>query len=156
MNEKTRAVTWEAPEHHHVEKGADWFWAVGIIAIAAAITVFMFGNFLFAILILVAAAALSLAALRHPRVIEFGVSTRGIRVGDMWYPYTALESFAIDVANYAEPQLLLKSKKLYMPLILIPLPEEYVDDVDEIVGERLPEEDLEEPFFNVILEFLGF
>lgn len=156
MNETVQALTWEAPEHRHVEKGNDWFWAVGILALAGAIAAFLVGNFLFAILILVAAAALSLVALRRPRIIAFAVSTRGIRVGDTWYPYAALESFCIDIMNYAEPQLLLKSKKVYMPLMVLPLPEEYIDDIDMLLSERLPEEELEEPFFNVLLEFFGF
>lgn len=156
MNETVQALTWEAPEHRHVEKGSDWFWAVGIIAFASATASFLLGNFLFAILIFVAAAALSLVALRRPRIIAFAISTRGIRVGDTWYPYASLESFCIDIMNYAEPQLLIKSKKMYMPLIVIPLPEEYIDDVDLIIHDRLPEEELEEPFFNVLLEFFGF
>lgn len=156
MNEAAQALTWEAPEHRHIEKGTDWFWAVGIIAITGATAVFLLGNFLFAILILVAAVSLSLVALRHPKVIQFAVSSRGIRVGDAWYPYTTLDSFCIDITNYAEPQLLLKTRKIYMPLIVLPLPEEYIDAVDAILSERLQEEELEEPFFNVLLEFFGF
>lgn len=156
MNESARAITWEAPEHHHVEKGSDWFWVVGIIAVAGATAAFFFGNFLFAILILVAAVSLSLVALRQPKVIPFSVSTRGIRVDENIYPYAALESFYIDTVNYAEPQLLVKSKKLYMPLIVMPIPEEYMDEIDDILSERLPEEELEEPLVNVLLEFFGF
>ena len=32
--EITRAITWEAPEHNHIEKTSDWYWALGIIAVA--------------------------------------------------------------------------------------------------------------------------
>lgn len=155
MDNTLRAITWEAPEHHHAPKNSDWFWIIGILAIAGAIAAFFLGNFLFAILILVAAAALSLAALREPKIIPFAVSTRGIRVGDELYPYATLESFYINDAPYREPQLLVKSKKIYLPLIIIPIPEEYTDEIDEILSGRLPEEELEEPFVNVLFEFLG-
>ena len=36
MAEAIKAVTWEAPEHHHIEKRSDWFWVLGILAIAGA------------------------------------------------------------------------------------------------------------------------
>jgi hypothetical protein len=155
MEDVVRAVTWDAPEHHHTEKTSDWFWVVGIIAIAGAIAAFFFGNFLFAILILLAAVTVSLAALRKPRIIPFSVTTRGVSADDTFYAYSTLESYRIDDEHYATPQLLLKTKRFYMPLILIPLPEEYLHDIDDMIGARLPEEDLEEPLINLLLEFLG-
>ena len=156
MEDVVRAVTWEAPEHYHTEKSNDWFWVVGIISIAGAIAAFFFGNFLFAILILVAAASLSLVALRHPRVIPFSVSTRGVGVDDTFYTYSSLDSYFIDEVNYPTPQLLLKTKKFYLPLVVLPLPDEHLHDIEDILSVRLPEEELEEPFINLLLEFFGF
>ena len=155
MEEVTTAITWEAPEHHHIEKGNDWYWALGIVAIAGAAAAFMFGNFLLTILVLVAACAMALLSVRPPAVIPFSVSTRGLRIGDTLYPYSTLESYAIDESR-GYSQLLVKSKRLYMPLLILPLPEEYVHDIDDLVGTRLPEEELEEPFIQTVLEFFGF
>lgn len=154
--EVTRAVTWEAPEHHHIEKGSDWFWALGIVALCGAIAAFFFGNFLFAILILVGGAAMALAAAKRPSVIPFSVSTRGIRVGDKIFPYSTLEAYFIDEENPNGPQLLLRSKRLYMPLIIMPIPQEYVHEIEDLLVTRLPEEELEEPLANKILEMFGF
>ena len=154
--ETTRAVTWEAPEHHHFEKTSDWFWALGIVALCGAIAAFFFGNFLFAILILVGGAAMALAAAKRPSIIPFLVGTRGIRVGDKLYPYSTLEAYFIDEENPNGPQLLLRSKRLYMPLIIMPIPEEYVHDIEDLLLSRLPEEELEEPLANKILEIFGF
>lgn len=156
MNEVVRAVTWEAPEHHHVEKGSDWFWVVGIIVVAGAIAAILFGNFLLALLVVVAGVTFSLVALRRPRVVPFAVTSRGVRIDETFYPYAILDSFCIDEENYPEPRLLVKSRKFYSPLLVLPLPEEYVDDIDDILGERLPEDELEEPIFNVLLESFGF
>lgn len=156
MNEAVRAITWEAPEHHHIEKKPDWFWILGIIAVSGAIAAFFFGNFLFAILILVGATSLGLVALRRPRIVPFSVSTRGIRVDDTLYPYSTLDVYHIDNTTHEHTQLLIRSKKLYMPLIVMPIPEEYTDDIHDILEERLREEELEEPFMNVLLEFFGF
>ena len=40
-------ISWEAPEHRHTDKSSDWYWALGIIAIAAAAAALVFGNTLF-------------------------------------------------------------------------------------------------------------
>ena len=156
MAEVINAVTWEAPEHHHIEKGSDWFWALGIIALCGAIAAFFFGNFLFAILILVGGGAMALATAKRPSVIPFAVSSRGIRVGEKLYPYSTLEAYFIDEENPNGPQLLLRSKHLYMPLIIMPIPEEYVHEIEDLLLTRLPEEELEEPLATKILEVLGF
>ena len=47
--ESARSVSWEAPEHYHIPKGADWFFALAIITVALVVAVIFFGNLLFAI-----------------------------------------------------------------------------------------------------------
>ena len=156
MEPKLRSVVWEAPEHHHIEKTHDWYWALGILTIAISVTALFLGNILFGMLILIAGGVLSIAAAREPQIIPFAVTLRGVRVGNDLFPYSTLESFFIDEDNPLGPQLLIRSKRMFMPLLVIPLPEDSIDEIDEIIGDRLPEEELEEPFFNKLLEFLGF
>ena len=43
-----------------------------------------------------------------------------------------------------------------MPLIIMPIPEDHIDDIESIIESRLPEEHLEEPLAHKILEFFGF
>lgn len=156
MEEVTKAITWEAPEHHHFEKGSDWFWILGIIAVSAAIAAFFLGNFLFAILILIGAGVMSLITSREPKVIPFAVTTRGVRIGDRLHTYSSLDSYHIEETDPLGPQLLLKSKNIYSPLLVLPLPDEYVDDIEELVGSKLEEEELAEPLLHKIMESLGF
>lgn len=151
-----REITWEAPEHHHVEKNGDWFWILGIITVVVSVTVFFFGNFLFALLLFIGGGTIGLIANQAPAVIPFAVSNRGLRVGDVLYPYSTLECFYIDEDNPLGPQLLARSTRLFMPLIIMPLPAEYLEEVEYIIESRLPEEHLEEPLAHKILELVGF
>ena len=155
-NEVVRAITWEAHAHHHIEKGNDWFWVLGIITIAATIAAVLLGNTLFAILLFIAGLVTALHANRPPQIIPFAVTQRGLRIDDQLYPYSTLESFYIDEENLLGTQLRAKSDKLFMPLLILPLPEEYIDDIEDILASRLPEEHLEEPFATKVLEFFGF
>lgn len=152
-----RSVTWEAPAHNHTEKGSDWFWALGIIAASATAVCLFFGNILFGILIILAAATLALVANREPEIVAYAVTSRGLRVGDTLYPYSTLEAYYIDDEDEERgPQLLARSEKMFMHLVIMPLPEEYVDDIEDILAERLPEEHIEEPFAAKVMEVFGF
>jgi hypothetical protein len=154
--ESARSVSWEAPEHYHIPKGADWFFALAIITVALVVAVIFFGNLLFAILCGLGGGVLAVAANMRPKIITFSVSVRGIRIDEALYPFTTLRSWHIDEDHPRGPQLLVLSKKYFMPLIVLPIPEEYIDDIEDIIAERLKEEFIEESFFNKLLEFLGF
>lgn len=156
MEPRTRSVRWEAPEHHHIEKSHDWYWALGILTIAATITALFLGNMLFGILILIAGGIVSIAAAREPQIIPFAITQRGVQIGNELFPYSTLEAFCLDEEHPYGPQLLISSKRIFVPMLVIPIPDEVVDDIDDIIGERLPEDELEEPLFNKVMEFLGF
>lgn len=156
MDESLQAITWDAPEHHHVDKGSDWFWVLGILAVCGAVAAFFFGNYLFALVILLAAGTMALRSVKPPRVVSFMVGKKGVRAGDQLYPYSSLEAFAIDEEDERGPQLLLRAKSMYSPLIVMPIPEEHVEEIEELIRNRLPEEELREPLGHKLLELLGF
>ena len=147
---------WEAPEHHHREKTSDWYWILGIIALAGAIVSIIFNNILFSIVILLGAFTMVLASYRTPRILEYEISVRGIRIRKDFHPYSTLDSFCLDESNPIGPQLIVKSKKLLMPLLILPIPEEYLHHIETIVASRLREEHMEEPFSHHLMEYLGF
>lgn len=156
MEQSARAITWEAPEHHHVEKSSDWFLALAIIVFALVISAILFGNTLFAILLAVAGITLAIMASKKPSVIPFAVTVRGITISDEMYPYSTLVSYHIDEQDIRGPQLLVLTKRHFMPLLILPLPAEYIDDIEDILKEKLSEDLLEEPLFMKILESFGF
>ncbi len=155
MAEQLRGVVWEAPEHHHEEKKSDWYWIAGIaIASFSAASLFL-GNILLGVAILVGGAVMLILASRDPKTITYAVTVRGLRIDDKLYPYTTLKSYYIDEDSLDGPDLLVRSEKLFMPLLILPLPEEYIDDIEDIIAERLPEEHLQEPLAHKILEIVG-
>jgi len=156
MEQQAYSVTWEAPEHHHIEKGGDWFFALAIITVAVVIAAIFFGNFLFALLSGLAGITMAILASQRPKVIKFAVTVRGIRIDEMFYPYTTLRSYHIDEYDYKGPQLFIISQRHFMPLLILPIPEEYIDDIEDIMIGRLAEEFIEEPLFSKLLEILGF
>jgi hypothetical protein len=156
MEMTAHSVSWEAPEHLHIEKTGDWYWILGIVAVAGSVASFIFGNVLFGVVILLGAVTMMIVSHRHPRIIPFEVSERGIRIDDLLYPYATLECFYLDEENTSNPQLIVKSKKMFVPLFIMPIPVEHAVHIDRIIGSRLPEEHMQEPLAHKILEFFGF
>ncbi|MBP6881127.1 MAG: hypothetical protein KBC35_00675 [Candidatus Pacebacteria bacterium] len=156
MEPTPRSITWEAPEHHHVEKGNDWFFALAIIIVALVIVAILFNDVLFALLIGLAGGALAVSAAKRPSIIPYAVTVRGVKIDDRIYPFGTLESYCIDEEDPRGPQLLIKSHRKLMPLMVMPIPADYVDEIDAILKEKLMEENLEEPLFIKILELFGF
>src|SRR3989344_8977345 len=99
-------IRWSAYEHEHIERSGDWFWALGIIAVSAALTSILFGNVLFAILILVAAFVLNLIARQPPALHDFEISDRGIRVSGELHSYEEILAFWVETETGDQPLLL--------------------------------------------------
>lgn len=144
--------------HDHTEpKSADWYWALGIIAVAGAVAAVVLGNILFAVLIVVGTLTLALYAVRKPNLAHFEINDRGIRIDNTIHPYTSLDSFWVDdIDEHTSPKLLIKSKKALMPFIIIPLDPVSPTDVRECLFLYLDEEEHTEPLPHKIMDYLGF
>lgn len=154
------SLKWVANEYHYVEKSADWYWTLGIIAVAIAIASIVFGNVLFALLVLIGTFVLGLYAARKPDQVEIEISGRGIRAGGTLFPFRSLQAFWLedeDPKDDIPPRLLIKSSKLIMPLLIFHLTKDVdPEDVRYLLGLNLREEHLEEPFGHQMMDALGF
>jgi len=154
---KRNALHWQTYEYDPKDRSSDWFWAVGIITVALAITAIILNNVLFAIVIILGGFALSLYAARPPRIIDVVIDEIGVRIDTLFYPYRALESFWVE-EGHDKSQILLKSQKLIMPYIVTMINEEEVnpDETREYLARFLPEVFHSESVFEKLLERLGF
>ncbi len=153
-----KSISWRAYDHIKEKKSEDWFWIVGIVAIAIAILAIFFNNILFALLIVLAAFSSFLLAHSAPRVIDYEISRKGIRSGDVIYPFSSVESFwTVDEDGYERDRILVKSKKFFMPMITIPVGDgANLEEVRECLLQYLKEEELHEPFYEYLMHILGF
>jgi len=149
---------WEAHEYFFEEKTSDWYWAVGIISVSAAVLAFLFDSFLFGLLILVGAFALALLASKPPRFVRFEVNKSGVLIDRELHPYGTLHSFWVEDNKHLEFQskLFLKSKKLMMPVITIPMEGVDPEDIRDFLLDHVLEEHHYENVAQKIMEYLGF
>lgn len=148
-------LRWSAYEHGHVERGSDWFWALGIVAICAALTSILFHNLLFAILILVAAATIGMQARHAPELVEFELSNRGIRVDGTMHRFEEVLAFWVEDHAVERPLLLVDTTKFMAPNLIIPIEGIDPHEVREFLRTRAKETPMKEPIAHKILEFFG-
>jgi hypothetical protein len=160
MNDDTqvKSISWTAHEHVHREKTKDWYWSLGILVVTASVLSIIFGNYIFAILILIIGVSLSVVGHREPALVDFELNKMGLKIGKKLYPYATLESFWVE--NNEEygihSELLIKSRKTIMPLIVISLDGVDPSDVRDFLLYHLLEKEMSEPFSQFLLEYLGF
>jgi len=147
--------SWEAPEYFHRQKTADWFWSFGIVTVTLIVISVVYANILFAIFIGIAALTLAIFAHRTPRNVEVTISPRGVTLEKTLYHYTQLESFWIR-ENDPHPKILIKSKKILMPYIVIPLGDIHPEDVRDYLIQFMEEEEQHESISQQVIEYLGF
>src|SRR3989344_5288870 len=151
-----KPLHWQAYEYELRERSTDWFWAVGIITVAIVVTAIIFNNVLFALVMFLGGFSLSLYAARPPHIMDIVLDEVGVRVNDYFYPYRTLESFWVE-EHIEIPRLFLKSQRLIMPYIIVPLDEDLDPaKVKRFLERHLPEVFHSESIFEKLLERLGF
>src|SRR3989338_3301138 len=148
-------LRWNAYEHEHIPRESDWYWALGVVAVSAALTSILFHNVLFAILILIAAGILAMLANVPPDLVRFEISDRGIRAGDTLHRYEEILSFWVEEEHGDRPMLLVDTTKFMAPNLIIPL--ENIDPhvVRTYLRDHAEEVPMKEPLAHKILESFG-
>lgn len=86
---------WSFPEYDRPERGPAWY-TIALLIIGVLMTYALLdSNFLFALIILLFAFILFTHHRSEPLTIPFAIYERGVQIGDRFYLYRELESFAI-------------------------------------------------------------
>lgn len=154
----TTVFEWQGTEYSFQEKNSDWYWALGIITLAAAIVCILFSNLLLALVVIAGAAAIGLQAARHPRTHTFRILDTGVAIDNSLYLYEEMYDFSI--LEYIDPKfppaLSIKTHHILAPHLLIPIHEHDPEDVYEYISNHLPEGIHQPTFVEHIGHFFKF
>lgn len=147
---------WEADGYLFDEKSPDWFWSLGIVAVASALASALFGNVILALLILAASGSLALSVMRRPTPHVFRITDEGIMVDAAVYPYESIVNFS--VLEYLDPQrppaLSLKTHKILAPHLLLPIVGPDPLEIYEFLADHIEEGRHDESMIDRVIEAL--
>jgi hypothetical protein len=147
---------WHGKEYASEEKGADWYWALGIVAAALIVVCVLFNNILLALVIAAATIALALQSARRPRVHTFAITEGGIIIDRDLYPYESMLHFSVFeyIDETIPPSLSIKTKHLLAPHLLIPIIGYDPVDIYDYIAFHLPEGKHDESIVDRVIELL--
>lgn len=150
------SVSWQAPEYEHYEKSADWFWAVAIITIGFLTLAFIFKNIILGVLIFMLGFVVMLYGAKKPRLAKFLINYRGLTINSKFFPYDNLKSFWLNYDPPEHKELLVISKKIFMPRLSIPLENTDPNKIREILIKYLEEKYEEKALSDVLAKLFKF
>ncbi len=150
---RTVFYQWEAQEYTFEEKGADWYWSLGVIAVAGVVACILFGNFILALVVIAASGTVALQALRAPTRHVFTITEEGLYVDQILYTYEEMLHFS--VLEYADPawppSLSIKTKRIFAPHILVPIVDHDPVEVYDFFSAHVEEGKHDESFFDMLI-----
>ncbi|MDB5245092.1 MAG: protein of unknown function with transrane region [Parcubacteria group bacterium] len=149
---------WDGQEYSFEERGSDWYWALGIITVAAALTAILFSNILLALVIVAGAATVALQAAKHRKTHHFAIYENGLAIDNNLYFFKDMRHFGI--LEYLDPTfppaLSIRTNHIFAPHLLIPIHDYDPDEIYEYISFHLPEGDHEETLVERVTALLHF
>jgi len=149
-------VEWEADEYEEKERSADWFWALGVIAIFGVILSFIFGNLLLALIIAIAAFAIYLYENRPPQKMNVRLTPKGIQIGKDLYPYERASYFWVDEKRKGLPLLIISYRRAFFPHLHISIEDVEPTIIRLYLRKFIEETEHQKTFAEEISDLLGF
>jgi len=149
-------MAWEASEYIHHTKSPLWFMGyAGIMLVLLAVAYFLTQAWTFIILVVVMAVAIGVFATRPPRTLHYALTDTGLQIEDSHYHYNDFRAFGI-IADGGLYSIMLIPTKRFMPAVSIYFAEEDGEKIVDILGSRLPMEELHLDFVDRMMRRLRF
>lgn len=149
-------LRWEAPEFEYKEKGSDWYWILGVVAVFGALIAIILGNILFAVFIGMGAFLVGIYASKPPETLQIELNRKGIHINDVFYPHRSIKSFWVEDLEEGRERLLLTPKTALALQVVIPVENIDPDLVREFMEEFVEEEEQAESLVEKLIEFFHF
>jgi uncharacterized membrane protein YobD (UPF0266 family) len=142
MPEDDAVLEWEASEYVHHDKSPMWFAGLaGIMLVLLAVAYFLTHSWTFIVLVVVMAVAIGVFATRAPRILHYALTNTGMHIEESFYHYSDFRAFGI-VEDGGLYSIMLIPIKRFMPAVSIYFAEDDGEEIVDILGARLPMQEL--------------
>ena len=148
-------ITWTAQEYVHLDRSPMWFVLFAVIVLGLiAISVFLLNSWSFSLLIFVMAVALIVYIRRPPRTLTYALSpAQGLYVGERLYHFDDFKAFGL-IEDAGHFSIMLIPRKRFAPGVSVYFPENAGERIVDILGQRLPMENLKLDLVDVLVRKL--
>ncbi len=151
---ESQPIQWQAPEYVQEPRSPWWFigfWVVALLLMLLAILVIR--SWSFAILIPAMAAALMIYSHRPPRILNYVLSGKGLYINEKLHPLQEFRSFGV-LKEESVPSLMLIPVKRFRPALTVHFPAKTGEAIVDLLGSRIPMQELSLDVFDKIIRKL--
>ncbi|MFZ2125998.1 MAG: hypothetical protein WAV04_00610 [Candidatus Microsaccharimonas sp.] len=150
-----KPVTWTAQEYVHLDKSPIWFVLFAIVVLGLiSVDVFFLQSWTFSALVVVMAVAVIIYTRRPPRTLTYALSgQQGLYVGERLYHFDDFKAFGL-IKDGDHNSIMLIPVKRFAPGVSVYFPAEVGEQIVDILGQRLPMEDLKLDVIDVVVRKL--
>jgi hypothetical protein len=155
MAPQDQAFSWTVHTHEHKDRSIDWYWTLGLVAVAGAVVSIFLGNYLLVVIIGIGAISLGVLAARGPRLHSVKIDKRGVVLDGTLYPYSSIDSFWVE-EKAENPRLLVSTSGILHPQFIIPIEESSrAHEIREFMRRYAKEEEQDPHFGEHLAEMFG-
>ncbi len=148
-------ITWTAQEYVHLDRSPMWFVIFAVVVIGLiAVSIFLLKSWSFSLLVFVMAVALIVYIRRPPRTLTYALSpTQGLYVGERLYHFDDFKAFGL-IEDDGHFSIMLIPRKRFSPGVSVYFPQDAGERIVDILGQRLPMENLKLDIVDVLVRKL--
>ncbi|MDB5179843.1 MAG: hypothetical protein JWN12_475 [Candidatus Saccharibacteria bacterium] len=148
-------VTWTAQEYVHIDKSPLWFVIFVIVVLGLiSIDILFLKSYTFSVLVVVMAVAVIIYTRRPPRTLTYALSIQqGLYVGEHLYHLEEFKAFGL-IKDGEHNSIMLIPRKRFSPGVSVYFPEEAGEEIVDILGKRLPMENLKLDIIDIVVRKL--
>lgn len=156
-------ISWEASQFHSYQMDYRWvaivalvsLTLIGLFIILEHFQLLLVSPWLAGAVVIAAAATLITRSLAKPVTVEYGVTSEGILIGNQLMPFELFRSFSIIEFSDHTILRLWPVKRFSLPTSIM-LDQVSLDDLKDIIGTVLPEDDRGETVSDQIARWIKF
>lgn len=148
-------ITWSAQEYIHTDKSPVWFVLFSLVVLGfVALDIFLLKSWTFSILVFVMAVAIIVYIRRPPRTLTYALSpAQGLYVGERLYHFDEFRAFGL-IQDGEHHSIMLIPRKRFSPGVSVYFPEDAGERIVDILGQRLPMENLKLDLVDIVVRKL--
>jgi hypothetical protein len=148
-------ITWTAQEYVHLERNGTWYVLFVLVALGfIAVDFFFLKSWTFSALVIVMVAAIIVYIRRPPRMLTYALSgAQGLYIGENLYHLDDYKAFGL-ILDGDHNSIMLIPRKRFSPGVSVFFPEEAGERIVDILGQRLPMEELKLDIIDIVVRKL--
>ena len=146
-------ISWEAEEYIVRDRNIWWYIGLFIVGGALGVVAVLFGTWTFLILIILSIISILISTFRPPRKIEYSLNKEGLLEAGKLHKYEDFKAFGI-LKEGSHFSAVLIPKKRFGLSVKVYFPEGSGEAIVDMLGSRLPMEEVKLDFLDKIVNFL--